>query len=1193
MAVLAISAVGAFVGSALLPAGLTILGTAVSGAALGWTAGALIGSALFPAKLPTQHGPRLSDLRVQSSAYGAGIPVVYGTMRLAGNVIWSTDIIGREKKKRVGGKGGPSQTIVNTLYSCSFAVGLCEGPIAGLRRIWADGVLIYDLGASASAETIAASTLAVDGIRIYTGDESQLPDPTIEAYLGVGEVPAHRGMAYVVFTDLQLAKYGNHVPNITVELLTSGSTAGYRRLSATSLGLGLTDVVGLGWRDGVLRFAQPGGAVTHSIGPDGAYLGTAPYDGFQPSRSGRYVGMNYYEQMIVATTPVGDLTFDEAAGADEIGTSAYTLLDAGGDALDGLFPSSRWFMGLALAPEADASAVFVLARDTSGGTTATHWYLLTYDGLNYSITRDGTVSGALGEIGVSTICGTATGAGLDAYIVAVLEAERYVWIARGSGVGALACWEIGDDDVLSEIDTLSGGAGLPSYNFAAPTLAADGGVCIAYCDSYSSVFTRVSSFTPTAPTVGDIVGALCERAGLGAGEYDADDLTDSITGYALAQPTSARAAIEPLAAAFGFDAVESGDVMRFVPRGGATVATLDADDLSAHAYGESQPPVLITTRADEGDLPRTVRVHYLDPATDYQPGVQEARRLQTSSRVETSVELAVAMSAEQARAAAVAILYRAWQGRQSYRLSVARDHTALEPTDPITAVDLRMRLTSVARGANGVIQIEAEAEDTGTIYGLTLPADSGTHPAQTVGLPGPTALAVLDLPALRDQDDNGGVYLAACGYLSGWEGTVVYRSADSGETWAEIDTLLDAGTLGTATTALADGQATVWDFANTVTVQLLNGTLDSASESAVLNGANAAALGYHGRWEIIQWQTATLVGTNTYTLSGLLRGRRGTEWATGLHAIGDAFVLLDAADLTRSLLGSADYGVSRRWRGASVGLDTLSGDSRDIASVPESLVPYAPAHLSATRYEDVPFSATRWRITVSAITSGNCAIAEWELRDTVGGSTLFTGGTASASSYYDITQTPAKAFDGDATTEWAASSSSLPQWLQYVAAAPIGPVEMALRARDDASFIGNTPTAWALEYSLDSGGTWTTLDSRSGETGWSTGEERTYALAVESGVDLSWVRRARIAAEWRDGADVPLDEAVEQYRVRLLDVGTGEPLTGFAWIVTGATTYTLTPAVIADAYGTSLDTVRVDVAQIGELGAGHTSEVTA
>src|SRR3546814_7053827 len=56
-----------------------------------------------------REGPRLVDLKVQASTYGQQVPQLFGTMRVAGSVIWATDLIER-RSKRGGGKGRPSTT---------------------------------------------------------------------------------------------------------------------------------------------------------------------------------------------------------------------------------------------------------------------------------------------------------------------------------------------------------------------------------------------------------------------------------------------------------------------------------------------------------------------------------------------------------------------------------------------------------------------------------------------------------------------------------------------------------------------------------------------------------------------------------------------------------------------------------------------------------------------------------------------------------------------------------------------------------------------------------------------------------------------------------------------------------------------------------------------------------------------------
>ena len=189
----------------------------VSTVGIGWTVGSIVGSMMFSPNGQSQQGPRLSDLSVQGSAYGNFIPITYGSMRVAGNIVWATDIVERRttKKVRSGGKGGSSKTKVTTYsYFANFATMLCEGEISSVQRIWADGNLIYDTSASNESITGAKPT-----IRIYKGTEDQLPDPLIQSIMGAANTPAYRGRAYVVFESLALQEFGNRIPNLTFEVI--------------------------------------------------------------------------------------------------------------------------------------------------------------------------------------------------------------------------------------------------------------------------------------------------------------------------------------------------------------------------------------------------------------------------------------------------------------------------------------------------------------------------------------------------------------------------------------------------------------------------------------------------------------------------------------------------------------------------------------------------------------------------------------------------------------------------------------------------------------------------------------------------------------------------------------------------------------------------------------------------------------
>lgn len=187
---------------------LTAVGTAIGGpigGAVGAAVGQQIDQRLFaPA---ARDGPRLSQLRVQTSSYGASIPYVYGRMRLAGSVIWAMDL--REDRQRVSqGKGRPKAIVYS--YSASFAVALSARPGQSIGRIWADGQLLRGAAGDFKVAT---------GFRFYSGAEDQPVDPLIAAVEGDGQAPAYRGLCYCVFEDLALEPYGNRIPLLSFELI--------------------------------------------------------------------------------------------------------------------------------------------------------------------------------------------------------------------------------------------------------------------------------------------------------------------------------------------------------------------------------------------------------------------------------------------------------------------------------------------------------------------------------------------------------------------------------------------------------------------------------------------------------------------------------------------------------------------------------------------------------------------------------------------------------------------------------------------------------------------------------------------------------------------------------------------------------------------------------------------------------------
>jgi hypothetical protein len=179
----------------------TILGGPIGGAI-----GALIGQSVDQQLLsPPSRGPRLGDLAVQTSSYGTQVPRIYGAMRVAGSVIWATDLV--EGEQTSGAKGQPD---VVYSYSVSLAVALSSRPVAAIGRIWADGQLLR--GAEGDFKVPVT-------FRFYDGSEDQEIDPLIGSIEGIATTPAYRGLALAVFENFELAQFGNRIPFMTIEVI--------------------------------------------------------------------------------------------------------------------------------------------------------------------------------------------------------------------------------------------------------------------------------------------------------------------------------------------------------------------------------------------------------------------------------------------------------------------------------------------------------------------------------------------------------------------------------------------------------------------------------------------------------------------------------------------------------------------------------------------------------------------------------------------------------------------------------------------------------------------------------------------------------------------------------------------------------------------------------------------------------------
>ena len=122
---------------------------ALIGAQLGALAGSIIGGIFFPGG-STTPGPMVGDLRVQAASYGKPMPLLFGTSRVAGEIIAMSDLVPTAVTTAVGGGlgfGTPQQGVAAYTYSITMAVSFgipALGPASAITRIWADNKKIYD-----------------------------------------------------------------------------------------------------------------------------------------------------------------------------------------------------------------------------------------------------------------------------------------------------------------------------------------------------------------------------------------------------------------------------------------------------------------------------------------------------------------------------------------------------------------------------------------------------------------------------------------------------------------------------------------------------------------------------------------------------------------------------------------------------------------------------------------------------------------------------------------------------------------------------------------------------------------------------------------------------------------------------------------------------------------------------------------
>lgn len=447
--------------------------------------------------------------------------------------------------------------------------------------------------------------------------------------------------------------------------------------------------------------------------------------------------------------------------------------------------------------------------------------------------------------------------------------------------------------------------------------------------------------------LGPLVAERCARVGFT--DVDVSGLNGSVMGYLRDRPMSPRGEIEMLMTAFAFDAVESGNVLRFVQRGAAPVAVLTVDDLVAGGEGGEGGEPYELARMDDVTLTDEATVGFTDVNKEYQSGsVSRSRRAGYSERT-SAIQLALAMDEGQAQAVADRTLAEAWITRDTGRFGLPPSRQAIEPCDVVAlTVGEVARPFRVARvtdsGARQLELVRAEAAIYGPLLAGTTPTVPPTPPSW-----GPVALYFADLPMLTDDATPWAPWVAAA--ATPWGGATVVDSP-TGEDFT-VDTILPLqATLGETLEPLPAGVLWRWDNGSVLKVRVYGGELTSQSEAAVLSGENRLAVqNPAGEWEIIQFRDAELMAEGVYELRGLLRGQLGTEHAMGDPLASGAPVVVLNGALAQLSTSLAERGlpVFYRWGSSRLAMTDATWTQDTFTNAANGMKPWAPVHVEGAR----------------------------------------------------------------------------------------------------------------------------------------------------------------------------------------------------------------------------------------------------
>ena len=449
-----------------------------------------------------------------------------------------------------------------------------------------------------------------------------------------------------------------------------------------------------------------------------------------------------------------------------------------------------------------------------------------------------------------------------------------------------------------------------------------------------------------------VVRDVCNSAGIGS--VSTKDLYGLVKGYSASDSATARAILQPLGVAHGFDAIEKEGELVFLSRKVGTIHDIEEDHLVLDPEtGQSSER---TRLSDDGNVNRSRLVHVSSDG-DFSTRVSEFTMPGADVISVAQSEYAMALSSSDAK-----VIVERWLIEADSARDLLKVHLPPSASE-ITA-------GSILRTKQGLFRVDRLDSDEAQIIEAVGVEESSydfrsatTDVSEWVPFVGAAAVhpVWMDLPPFREGVSAFSPYVAIS--ANPWPGQVGVWVSES-DAGYELATIVDQpATIGTTLSPMASARAGLLDRGAPLRVQLVRGDLSATSMLALLNGGNFAAIGdgSAANWEIFQFANAELVGPNTFDLTLRLRGQVGTdadvpeEWP-----VGSIFVLLDEA-VVQVPMSDSLRGVERHFRVGSTryALDDPNVDHQVLSFEGVGLRPYAVSHLTVDT-DATNTSIVRW-----------------------------------------------------------------------------------------------------------------------------------------------------------------------------------------------------------------------------------------